>query len=395
MIKEFNTKYMYENEWTLKHKKMYEEDHEDKNGSYIKEIDEGYLLPERPLGEGKHWGIGGCLDKNKNFIEESEIVGAFGGAYDFDSTNIKYLDETIFFIPIFPNHWGHFLIDVVSRLWPLTDESYKDINIYFCSWGFKEKKLSGNYAQFFKLLGISLDHLHFVERPMKVKKILLPSFTMSFARTYNEKYKNVTERLLQNLVNIPETKNLTPYEKIYFTRTKLNTSKFKEIGEKQLEELFMTNGYKILSPEKLSLIEQAYYINHCKYMACMSGTIPHNLIFGNKDLTLFILNRTCVPNSPQLLLIKLFNTNAYFVDAYKEKTVKHPKDYGQGPFFVGITKNVKKLCEDYGYKIPDKLESKNSIKNNMKFLFSSFYYSVTRSKLAVKTYYFLNRLIKH
>ena len=387
-MKQLDKRYMYNNEWTDKEDLIFRENHHDINKPYIVKIANGIILPEK-LGN-LPWGIGGCINESDNLVKESIIPNAFGGKYHYNKNDVVFLDESIILIPIIPNHWGHFLIDVVSRLWIFLDNRYQDkaskMKIYYCAWGWKNNILSGNILEFLNLMGIS-ERMICVTKPIRAKEIWIPSFTMSFSTSYNDEYKLVIEHVIQKVINSNIVKDFSPCEKIYFTRTNLPSSKLKEIGEKQIEEVMRANGFSIFSPEKMSLEEQIYYINNCKIMAGMSGTITHNIVFSNTSMKLYIVNRTCMPNRPQLMFNKMYPNEVFFIDAYCVLTTKHPRDYGSGPFWVVTNKNFQLFCSDLGLMLPLHIQNQNKIQNLLKYYFSLLYYSITRSKFVIFIYY--------
>ena len=70
-MNDFETRYMNKNVWTQKAIDFYDENHLDHNSAYVKTISNGFLLPQK---NGVFpWGIGGCLDENGRFVEESSV----------------------------------------------------------------------------------------------------------------------------------------------------------------------------------------------------------------------------------------------------------------------------------------------------------------------------------
>lgn len=382
----FETKYMYQNKWTQLSNDLFHEDKLDKKSPYIKIIENGILLPQK---DGiLSWGIGGCLDKQGNLVEESTVFKAFGGAYSYDDTNIVCIDEPIIYIPIIPKHWGHFLIDAVCRLWPFIDEKYKNYTIYYDSWGFENNELTGNYKKFLEYMGI-YERMKPVDKAIKVKKILIPSATMSFSESYHLKYKDIFSYVTDKIMHSDSVSSLKKKENVYFTRSQLPTSKLKEIGEKDIETILYKNGYEILSPEKLSLEEQVFYFYNAKNVASMSGTIMHNIGFAGSDTKLWIMNRTCMPNHPQLMLNKLFDNDVINVDVYAQETLKHPRDYGTGPFWIEPNENFGLFCKDM--KLNNEYSIKNRRKNLMNYYLSLLGFSLKYNKLTIYLYYKLKR----
>ena len=130
-----------------------------------------------------------------------------------------------------------------------------------------------------------------------------------------------------------------------------NTSEF---GEKPIEETFRMNGFKVLSPEKLSAIEQIWYINNAESVASLSGSVSLNAMFLSKKGKWIILNRMSTPNIVQYKINALFNVKNDFIDCYDNFFVDNPLAYGPAQSLVCITRELKKylrinnmqLCRD-------------------------------------------------
>lgn len=383
-MEKFITKYMYQNKWTKLSEELFYMDKEEKNTPHVIEVKNGILLPQK---EGNlPWGIGGCLDEQGNIVPESTVFNAFGGKYSYDNSSIETIEETIIYIPIIPKHWGHFLIDAVCRLWIFLDENYKDKNyrIYYNSWNFEKNELSGNYRKLFEYFGI-YQNMYPIEKVIQAPMVLIPSATMSFSKSYNKEYKNIFKYLTKIILKSDCVSTLEKKDRIYFTRSNLSTSKMKEIGEKDIELIFEENGFSILSPEKLSLEEQVFYFHNAEIVASMSGTIMHNIVFAGNDTKLWIMNRTCMPNHPQLILNKLFENEVINVDVYAKETLKHPRDYGTGPFWIELNINFKFLCESYELKYV--FNEKNRTLCRMKYYISLLYFSLKYNKFTIWLYY--------
>ena len=100
-MNDYETRYMNENVWTQKAMDFYNENHLDHNSTYIKKISNGILLPQK---NGVFpWGIGGCLDENGRFVEESSVYNAFGGKYEYNENSVEQIEsfENFFISKVF------------------------------------------------------------------------------------------------------------------------------------------------------------------------------------------------------------------------------------------------------------------------------------------------------
>lgn len=272
-----------------------------------------------------------------------------GGGYSFDEHNVEQFDETMVFIGVIPNHWGHFLIDSVCRLWPFLEDSYKNFRIAYCGWNWPQKCVKGNFYELLELIGID-KKLLYIDKPIRVKKVIIPEPTMGFACNYHLLYRKTIDKISASAIERQLCNELVPVNKIYFTRTKNLKCKLNEVGEKEIERMFARVGFTVMAPEKMTLVEQIYYIKNCKEMAAMSGTIPHNAIFANPDMKLIILNRTPVVNPPQIRINKMMGIDCTYIDVYTKDMLLHPKQYGEGPITIEINNNLLNYFENREWK---------------------------------------------
>jgi hypothetical protein len=377
---------MKQNKWTQEFAVLASESYEKKSTPTLTIIENGTILPTQSA-EGFSWGKGGVLDSNGKFVQASSVgTGghAFGGKYQFNENKVEIVNETIVFIGIVPKHWGHFLIDTVSRFWIFLSEEYKRYKVAFCGWGWSDTKIDGNFLQTFELMGINKRNLMFIDHPIKASKIIIPEATMEFGATWNKAYRDTINHIAIGALNNEICSKLKAYDRIYFTRTQFLKSKLNEIGEKEIESLFKTAGFLVLVPEKLSIVEQIFYIRNCKIMASMSGTIPHNSVFAKDGMKLIILNRTPIINPPQLRINQLSNTNWVYVDVYTKRMEKNPADYGEGPIQIEITNQLIRYLEDNKFKIDSNVISKIKcikIKNNIVFYFLLIFKKIKKLKM--------------
>ena len=77
-------------------------------------LENAVIYPLR-RGFGLLFGKGGVLDEKGNYIPESGIPGRVEGTYPLE--NVEYRDEKVVYCGYLVNHWGHFLIEGVTRLW--------------------------------------------------------------------------------------------------------------------------------------------------------------------------------------------------------------------------------------------------------------------------------------
>jgi len=332
-----------------KNKKKYKESQKDffrKEKLTIKEVSKGIIFPAyRNEQTDRFWSVGGVLDKDKHFVEESATSYFFGGNYEIYNENIKYIDEEVIFFGPFIEHWGHFICDQISRLWYILENPNK-YKIAYCGWDFGNKRketIRSNYLELLELIGIKKEQLIEVQRPLQFKKIIIPEFSFKPGFYYTNEYCNLIKKIVDEALK----KDISVEEKIYFTRQNFKFAD-KEYGEKDLVEIFIENGFVVKSPENLSLIEQINILNKAKTVAAITGSITHNYMFCmNKETNLILLNKFGRINRYQSIIDNISLGNITYIDSYKSFfTVL----FGMGPFILNNNNSFKKFCLDNNYK---------------------------------------------
>lgn len=312
--------------------------HKKEDKVIYEEYDNGYILPRKMIDSVPRWGLGGVLDSSCQFVELSAYHGGWidqGGYYNFDSDDTS--DDTVIYMGLFFKHWGHFLVDLLPRLWFIS--SYPEISKKCKIAYIGEDKPSGNYLLLLNLLGIKEEQLIHITKPTQFKHIIVPAYSCRPCIWYTDEYVNMFNTIVDHALKDNQvTIHLINIDKVYFSRTAFGKASGTEFGEDMIESIYKDNGYTILYPEKLSLYDQIYVWNHAKTIACVNGSIPLNLVFcRNKDLKLTILNKTSVLHLNPYLYYLMREVQYEHIDVYIEPYKWNKPNLGSGPFLMSIT----------------------------------------------------------
>lgn len=311
-------------------------------------VNNATVLPCKNIDGKKYAGV---LDNKGKYVELSAFealspVDCWGGSYEISDT-IAYIDEKVMYMGRFWRHWGHFIMDLVSRLWYVVEVD-KSIKIVYDA----NADISGVYLEFMRLLGIEENRLIRVDEPTRFRSVIVPECSHKPGISCNVRYKNIFDTVCENALMESNLGNKYADAKIYFTRTGLNLRFPLEAGEKDIEKLFMNNDYLIVSPEKYSLVEQVVMLRQAKEIACVAGTLPHNMMFANDGASLIVIRKTNKPNYRQTDVNQIRKLKVTNIDAHIS-----PFAVGAaGPFILDVNNNVKNFFED----------------RNMKFKYSRF-----------------------
>lgn len=315
----------------------------------IEYVENGIVLPCRNINGEKRAGV---IDKKGSYVEISKFealsdVDSWGGSYAFDNENISYYDENVIYMGRFWKHWGHFLMDLISRLWFILEDEYKKLykncRIVYDS----SEDICGGYLEILKLLGIEEKQLFRIEKPTQFSKVIVPDCSFKPGIMLNEKFKEMYNFIIKNALQKCDNIDLYKNKNIYFTRKNQRAKVPMEIGEDAIERIFEQNGYLIIAPEQHSVVEQISMVHMAKRIVCVSGTLPHNMVFAHDGEELVIIRKTNKPNYRQTGIDEMRNLKVITVDAH----VSLKAVGASGPFILDINKNVRNFCKDNHYKI--------------------------------------------
>ncbi len=186
-----------------------------------------------------------------------------------------------------PKHFGHFLLESLSRLW-----AYRAHDL--------GSRPFVHFRPFFhlherELLEAALrPHgaaLHALTEPALLRSVLVPQQGIELGRDYHPAMCDVYDTIREELVGPFTEPDETP---IYLSRTRLPQDRRATLGERELEERLSSRGFRIVHPQELSLEEQIRTVSQARYVIGLVGTALHLTVFRAVEgaRTLALSNRT-------------------------------------------------------------------------------------------------------
>lgn len=289
----------------------------------IKIIENGYFLPLKDSSIVNHL-LGGIVDSEGKYIcghlrhtVNIDYPPECSNSYPFDKKAVKTSHETVIYGGLVFPHFGFMLIESLSRLWYVINNSsiLEKHKIVFLG---KYNKLFVN--DFLKLIGISSDKVLFLTEVTKFDKIIIPEqsgFTLQYA--HNEYLIPYDKMVFNSQLN----KNLIKHPKIYLSKSnyKINSSHntfnsgYRIIGEEYFENFYSKNGYNILHTSNLSMEEKVFYISNADEIVTTSGTMSHYFLFAKKNCRVVTLVRNNDERMyAQALINSIKHLNFYMID---------------------------------------------------------------------------------
>lgn len=311
----------------------------------VTEVKNHIILPAKKVtdSDGVRRHIGGIVNNDFKFYEPSghqhhlgtDKAGSMIEGYAVDEKDIVSSDKTVLYGGLVLNHLGHFLVECSTRLWYWVQNGDPDLEVVFVVE--KGEQPSGRIKEFLDLMGIK--NVSFIKTPTRFGKIIVPEDSSVMDGFFTEEFMLPFRTAAMNV----EAKS---FDKVYLSRGKFKSS-VHIYGEKDLEDVFCCNGYKVVYPETLPLKEQIAYIKGAKDIACVMGTAAHLVVFASAGTKSATLERTDEVIEEQILINQAARLDWYIVSAHMNFL---PVKHSAGPIILGINAHAARYFTDNGFK---------------------------------------------
>lgn len=313
----------------------------------VQEYDRAAILPVKRFAQDNLlFGRGGVVDAEGKYVALSSIELRLDGAYDVQ--DMPFVDERVVYCGYLVDHWGHFLIEGVARLWYyLTNPEAVDRYVFIGKIG-GVTEAKANYKAFFELLGIA-DKMVVINQPTRYRSVIVPERAYGYRQYYTAQYNQIFERVAQSALMYAD--KYPKSEKVFFSRSRFPKALAYEAGLDMLDNYFARNGYEIIYPEQLGLAEMICRIRSATWCASESGSTPHNMLFAGDGQKLIIVERQSVINHVQSDIDAVKELDVTYIDGHY--TI-YPVPVGGGPFILAYNDLFHRFTQDMRYQEPER-----------------------------------------
>ena len=256
-------------------------------------INQGIILPWKSANDPRHpyGGLGGVCDAEGVFVEGHKVVLdrpdyalRVCDAYPI-TEDIECFSETVVYCGVIISHWGHFVVECLSRMWWLIEnESCQHKLIFIVT--FDAFDSCTTLLEYFYMLGIEKERIVLLRQPTRFDSVIVPSQSSYIYSGYKRKAMKVYDAIRDSV-------EPAAYKKVYFTRTKLHkhVQQRDATNEEYFEDYFRKNGFEIIAPEKLPIKEQLAIAAGAQEIACVFGSLHHHALFAQAGIKLTLLCR--------------------------------------------------------------------------------------------------------
>ena len=174
-----------------------------------------------------------------------------------------------------PYAFGHSFTDGFKSLWFALTEDYRNLlrqgakPVLFVP-SSQCNSLPSYWKTFLRALNINLEEVDIIAQNTLFDNIVIPDLCWGYDENgrifFTEEYRQVC-RMIANAVDLANDNSIGTFDKVYLTRTRFSNWQ-REVGESKLEKVFSKQGYKIVSPETLS-IEKQIQIQETPVWTCL------------------------------------------------------------------------------------------------------------------------------
>jgi len=227
-------------------------------------------------------------------------------------SKLQEVKQKFIYISALNDHYGHFLIESIRRLWYAIEEE----TLPLLSHELKRFSLQKTFLdEFLESISLSRRRCYSFDQPVLLREVITPhpSFRVSPESAIYEVHKLLPEAVARRMLpTLPQATD----QPLYFSRRALKASKRTIVGEDRLEREMRMAGFAIANPENLSLAEQVHLVNKHKVLVGMIGSALHTTLFDiSEHRNLVCFSYKTHPHSNFLLVDAIKSVQSTYVAA--------------------------------------------------------------------------------
>ena len=260
-----------------------------------------------------------------------------------------------------------------ARLWPLfTSGDRYDKIVFFCESN-ETPELKGNFLEFFRLLGIENKCVFLSPSIYEFEKITIGEIALEIGRYYSSEFMLPFEAIKSKVLETA-VKKTEIVKGIILSRSNWNDNQSVQLNVKNIENTFIANGYKSVSPETTSLSDLITLMDSADCIVSFSGSTAHNILFA-RNKKLIVLERCAANNIYQIGIEKMTGGEYVPIDCFYQPLLVSSTD---NLTIYAFTSQFKSFVCKYGMELPgdDNTDSKKEFKRLLTIYRRRYGYSV-------------------
>lgn len=291
-----------------------------------------------PVGKPREHGV---YDACGQFVAASNIViRATAHQHAIHHAAERYIDDDVLFLGNLHHHFGHVLLERLTRAWALLSDKYKNMKCVIV-YSSAADNIPEYYLEFLAALGVARENIMVIKQPTRFRNVYVPELskgpnftTDAFAKTFDAIANSVPD-------------NDAKYDCVYVSRDALRLRR--TFGERAVQSVFQKNGFHVIYPETMLIQQQIAIVKNCRVLAGCAGTALHLALFMRPGGTVIQIKRNSKNSDnadQQFLVNKTKGLNSVFVWASAES--RPTEHFTPVPQIIGVGKYMQKFMDDFG-----------------------------------------------
>ncbi len=286
-----------------------------KNQPKLLRLQHVFCQPLTPVNANRFQFIGGLYSPQGYYIAESGLTTSgqmivCGNKLSHAEVNI--LPGKSLYLGICHYHFGHFLVQTLSRLWFLHESEITQFDhIVLLP---LNDHIPAFVYELFDILGVA-DRIISVNRLVQLEFVYLPAPALE--------YPSLVYQAINRVQHLFISRNKINYSKqaLFLSRTQLTPGHHRVIiGEHRLEQCLREEGFQIFYPEQHSIEEQIHTLAIHKTIIGFAGSALHTLILAGGQKNIIAYSARPIPNVFKLIDKALCNHALYLNAARHNQT---------------------------------------------------------------------------
>jgi hypothetical protein len=187
-------------------------------------------------------------------------------------------------------HFGHFLLESLSRLWPLA-VSDMEKELFECDvlyWAPDYKTGTKTYSvtkvkrTIFESLNINIKpNLRILNQPVLINKLIIPDQAIILESEIYPIFRTLLKNAGDRIIRMYSQSRKDEYkDKVYLSRSSLSLSQRNCINEKKLENILKDHGFGIFHIHEFSIADQIGLFNNAEIIVGPDGSAFHAMLLS-------------------------------------------------------------------------------------------------------------------
>lgn len=233
------------------------------------------ITSDGSLVDGSYGTMDGNRDLPGDILSKSESEFKYQGPQFAEE-----LSGTYYLVGNVHRHFGHVLLEGLTRLWALRHFS-GDPSIRFAIY---EDEIKPFALKLLELAGVDLSRIVTIPKAAIVEKLIVPSPAMRSHRWITAQQMDVWSAISAKVAGASQA---APTRKVYLSRKRIPDRPLS--NELEVEDFFVKQGFEVVCPETIDLEEQIKIASESCVLAGPVGSQMYLAAFQQKNAGLFVV----------------------------------------------------------------------------------------------------------